>query len=353
MTTEQGLRAYIGSFTQAGGAGITTAALDPETGALTPLHTTAEVANPSFLAPSRDRRRLYAVSEVEHGAAAAFTLTPDGPQLLAPPVPVGGASPTHLTLAAGHLVTANYTSGSISTLPVGPDGTLGGPAAVLAHHGSGPDPERQKTPHAHSVYAAPGGTRLLSADLGTDSVRSCSLDPVTGMTQIRDEVRLRPGSGPRHLAFHPGGGHVYVVNELDAALTRCRWDAEHGTLTPLGETALFVDGDQPGDPGAEPCHPSAAVVSPDGRFLWTAVRGRDRICVHALDASGAELTPVTSVPCGGAWPRDLAMHPTGRFLYVANERSGDLTWFTVDHSSGVPTRTGSMPAPAASCVVFA
>lgn len=138
---------------------------------------------------------------------------------------MGGADPTHLTLAAGHLVTANYSSGSVSTLPVRADGSLGAPAAVLAHRGSGPRTDRQEGPHAHAVLPDPVGRRLLSVDLGTDSVRVCALG-TDGALTVRDEVRLRPGSGPRHLAFHPRGDRAYVVNELDPTVTVCRWDAE-------------------------------------------------------------------------------------------------------------------------------
>ncbi|MEU9118863.1 lactonase family protein [Streptomyces sp. NPDC048506] len=358
-----GRRAYIGSFTTAGGLGLTTAAVDPESGALTPLHSTDPVRNPSYLAASPDGRYLYAVSETPDGAAAAFALSPEGPRLLAPAVPVDGADPTHLTLSAGHLVTANYSSGSVSTLPVRADGSLGGPARVLAHRGSGPQTDRQEGPHAHAVLPAPGGHWLLSVDLGTDSVRVCTLEGTDGTPVLREEVRLRSGSGPRHLAFHPRGDRAYVINELDPTVTVCRWDGERGVLTPLGETRLLPDGDASDSAsrdsstsgGGTPCsgtYPSALVLSPDGRFAWAANRGHDSLAVLSLDASGDTATLVTTVPCGGHWPRDLTLHPDGRHLYAANERSGDVTWFTVDPATGIPVRGGAIEAPAASCVVF-
>ncbi|WP_432003870.1 lactonase family protein [Streptomyces sioyaensis] len=345
-TGERGLRAYIGSFTTAGGLGITTAAVDPESGALTPLHSTDAVPNPSYLVPSPDGRYLYAVSETPDGAAAAFALTPGGPELLTPAVPVQGADPTHLTPAAGHLVTANYSSGSVSTLRVRADGTLTGPATVLAHEGSGPRTDRQEGPHAHAVLPDPSGRWLLSVDLGTDSVRSCTLAAADGALTVRGETRLRPGSGPRHLAFHPRGDLAYVIHELAPMVTVCRWDAGTGALTPVAETGLLPDG-----AAADGTFPSGLVVSPDGRFAWAANRGHDSLSVLALDGVAAAL--VTTVPCGGHWPRALAMHPGGRHLYAANERSGDVTWFTVDPATGIPARTGSVAAPAASCVVFA
>ncbi|WP_328548790.1 lactonase family protein [Streptomyces platensis] len=347
-TSVNGRRAYIGSFTTAGGLGITTAAVDPESGALTPLHSTDAVPNPSYLAPSPDGRYLYAVSETPDGAAAVFALTPRGPELLAPAVPVDGADPTHLTLADGRLVTANYSSGSVSTLPVRADGTLAGPATVLTHQGSGPRTDRQEGPHAHAVLPDPGGRWLLSVDLGTDSVRTCALGSGDGALTVHAEAVLRPGSGPRHLAFHPRGDRAYVVNELDPTVTVCRWDADRGVLTPLGETRLLPDGAT-----TEGTFPSELVISRDGRFAWAANRGHDSLSVLSLGVSGDTATLVTTVPCGGHWPRDLALHPDGRHLYAANERSGDVTWFTVDPATGIPARAGSVTAPAASCVVFA
>ncbi|WP_407548574.1 lactonase family protein [Streptomyces sp. Pv4-95] len=345
--TDSGRRAYIGSFTTAGGRGVTAASVDPRSGALTALRSTDALPNPSYLAPSPDGRYLYAVSEMPDGAAAAFALTPEGPALLAPATPVDGADPTHLTLTAGHLVSANYSSGSVSTVPLRADGTLGDRATVLRHEGSGPRTDRQEGPHAHAVLPDPTGRWVLSVDLGTDSVRVCALDTARGALTVREEVPLRPGSGPRHLAFHPRGARAYVVNELDPTVTVCRWDAGRGSLTPLGETWLLPDG-----ASAVGTYPSELVVSPDGRFLWVANRGHDSISVLALGASGDTATLVTTVPCGGHWPRDLALHPGGRHLYVANERSGDVSWFTVDQEAGIPTPAGSVTAPAASCVVF-
>ncbi|MFI1970863.1 hypothetical protein BLA24_07340 [Streptomyces cinnamoneus] len=350
---QRGRWAYIGSFTEAGGLGLTVAEVDGDTGALTPVHSTDAVVNPSFLTLSPGGEVLYAVSETDEGAAAAFSLAdPTRPRLLGPPVPVRGDGPTHLALAGTWLFTANYGSGSVSVLPVRTGGGLGAPAAVLPHRGGGPVAERQAGPHAHAVVPDPSGRWVLAVDLGTDSVWTYALHAATGPAVAAPapsphrETRLRPGSGPRHLAFHPRGDRAYVLNELDSTVTTCRWDAASGHLEPIGETRVLP-------PGVETANfPSAPVVSADGRFLWAANRGHDSVSTLALDTTGDRPELHATVSCGGHWPRALTAHPDGRRLYAADERSGDVTWFGVDPDTGIPSRAGSVEIPAASCVVF-
>ncbi|MET9728265.1 lactonase family protein [Streptomyces zaomyceticus] len=337
-------RAYIGSFTSTGGRGVLAADLDEETGALTVTGASDAVADPSFLAVAGSV--LHAVSETEAGAVAAFDIAGPVPRPLGEPVPVDGSGPTHLAVAAGYLLTANYTSGSVTALPLAEDGTARPATSVLRHEGSGPVTERQAGPHAHQVLPDPSGRWVVSVDLGTDSVRVCALDPETGALAPHGETALRPGTGPRHLAFHPAGTYAYVLNELEPTLTVCRWDAEAGLLEALGETSVVPEA------AVAPSYPSEVVVAPDGRFLWVAVRGDDTLAVLALDPEGSKASLVATVPCGGTWPRDLTLAPSGRHLYAANERSGDVTWFTLDPETGIPAREGSVEAPAASCVVF-
>jgi 6-phosphogluconolactonase len=340
---------YIGSFTSAGGSGLTAATVDPDTGALTALGHTADVPNPSFLALSPDGRTLYTVSETEpEGAAAAFSLAdPAAPRLLGAPVPVHGGSPTHLTVHQGHLLTANYAApGSVSVLSLNDDGSLGRVRAVLEHEGDGPDQERQEAPHAHAVLTDPSGRWALSVDLGTDSVRVCELAAGSDELEIERELGLRSGIGPRHMAFHPDGGHAYVINELDSVITVCRWDADKGSLRPLTETRVLPAGTEGEN------YPSELVVSPDGRFVWVANRGHNSIAVLAVAEDGENLELLDTVSCGGDWPRHLTLDPSGRRLYAANERSGDVTWFDVDPATGIPRQAGSLPLPAVSCVLF-
>ncbi|MFJ9625030.1 lactonase family protein [Streptomyces sp. NPDC101181] len=353
MSGSRAGRAFMGSFTSAGGRGITAAVVDRDTGALTVLGSTDAVADPSFLAlaPAGAPKALYAVGESAPGVAAAFDISGDVPALLGPVRPVDADGPTHLALAAGHLVTANYGSGSVTALPLLADGTLGAASSVFRHEGGGPDPARQEAPHAHQVVPDPSGRWVLSVDLGTDSVRVCVLDPATGVLRSHAETALAPGTGPRHLAFHPSGRFVYVLGELEPTLTVCRWDAAGGRLDVLGRTPVLPDHESDDEAGR--CYPSAVVVAPDGRFLWTANRGHDSISVLTLDESGERAALVATVGCGGRWPRDLTLDPSGQWLYAANERSGNVSWFAVDAATGIPRHAGSVEVPAASCVVLA
>ncbi|GKQ39308.1 hypothetical protein ALMP_58360 [Streptomyces sp. A012304] len=317
---------------------------DPDSGALTVLGTLDGAPDPSYLALSPTGDTLYAVSETAEGAVAAYRLTRDGlPEPAGPPVPVDANGPTHLSVFDGHVLTANYGSGSVTAVPVRPDGTLARAASsVLRHSGSGPHTPRQQGPHAHQVQPDPSGRWAVSVDLGTDSVRVCDLRD--GDLVLHREFALRPGSGPRHLAFHPSGSYAYIVNELTPTVTVCRWDAPEGSLKPLTEVPLL-----PEAPAGD-AYPSGIVVSPDGRFVWTATRGEDVLSVLAVADEGSTLRLVGTVPCVGRWPRALAA--SGGFLYVANERSGDVTWFAVDPATGLPRRSGSIEVPAASCVVL-
>lgn len=342
-------RAFIGSFTAAGGPGIVTAAVAPEGGALTVLGTLKDLPDPSCLTLSPDGRTLYAVSETAEGAVAAYRVPGAGAgdvlEPAGPPVPVHANGPTHLCVFAGHVLTANYGSGSVTAVPVHADGGLGRSASgVFRPTGSGPHPQCQQGSRAHQILPDPSGRWAVGVDLGTDSVRVYDL--ADGAPEQHREVALRPGSGPRHLAFHPDGTRAYVLNELSPTLVVCRWDAAEGALRPLAEIPVL-----PGTPAGD-AYPSDVAVSPDGRFVWTATRGEDVLSVLAVEtnaegAAGLRLT--ATVPCGGHWPR--ALTESRGFLYVANERSGDVTWFAVDPDTGVPRRGGAIPVAAASCVV--
>ena len=318
-----------------------TAAVSADSGALTLLSSVNGVPDPSYLALAPGAATLYAVSETTEGAVAAYRVAGDRLERAGAPVPVDGDGPTHLGLFAGHVLTANYGSGSVTAVPVRPDGTLAdAPSGVLRHTGSGPHTRRQQGPHAHQVQADPSGRWAVSVDLGTDSVRVCAL--TGGTLSVHREIALRPGSGPRHLAFHPDGTRAYVVNELTPTVTACHWDAEDGTLKPLTETQV-LSAAPTGD-----AYPSGIVASPDGRFVWIATRGEDVLSTFAVE--GDDLRLLGTVPCGGHWPR--ALTESHGFLYAANERSGDITWFAIDATTGRPRYEGSVEVPAVSCVIF-
>ncbi|MEU7056088.1 lactonase family protein [Streptomyces sp. NPDC046197] len=338
-----GRRAFIGSFTAAGGPGVVTAAVAASGGTLTVVGSVDGVPDPSYLALSPDGAMLYAVSETADGAVAAYRVNGRTAELAGPPVPVGGSGPTHLSVFGGHVLTANYGSGSVTAVPLRPDGRLApAPSCLLRHSGAGPHERRQRGPHAHQVQPDPSGRWVVSVDLGTDSVRVCAL--TDGDLLLHREIALRPGSGPRHLTFHPDGTHAYVVNELTPTVTVCHWDAATGSLKPLAQTPVLADA-----PAAD-AYPSGIVVAPDGRFVWTATRGEDVLSVLAVEENGARLRLVGTVACGGHWPRALTFHDG--CLYVANERSGDVTWFRVHPETGLPQRGGAIEVPAAACVVF-
>jgi 6-phosphogluconolactonase len=339
---------YVGTYTRGLSKGIYGFRLDAASGELTPTGWAA-AEDPSYLIAHPSGRYLYAVNELEQGRVSAFAAEPGSGRLdFLNTEPTRGAHPCHLTLnAAGTLLfAANYSSGSVSVLPVAPDGTLGAPTATVQHSGHGPNAARQEGPHAHSVNLGPGGRLLYVCDLGTDQILAYHPGP---LLQPAEAVAAPAGSGPRHMAFHPGGLYAYVVGELDCTVTLYAVAPDTGALELRRTVSTLPAGMQagPGDTGAD-IH-----IHPSGRFLYASNRGHGSIAIFAVDPATGGLTLNGHAPTGGLTPRGFNIDPSGRFLLAANQDNGTIRTFRIDPTTGALTPTGSaaeVPIPV--CIVL-
>lgn len=94
-------------------------------------------------------------------------------------------------------------------------------------------------------------------------------------------------------------------------------------------------------------------VHPSGRFLYTSNRGHNSIAILAIDPQKGTLTPVAQVPTGGKIPRNFAIDPSGSYLLAANQNSDNIVVFKIDSASGMLTPTGDVLAiPSPVCIVF-
>ncbi|MFF3638128.1 lactonase family protein [Streptomyces sp. NPDC002250] len=335
---------YVGTYTsvEGGGAGVALAEYDPGTGRITGTGTLTGVPDPSYLAVHPDGRTLYAVDERQDGAVTAVRLA-DHKVLGARAT--GGAGPCHLSVHPGGrwLLSADYGSGSVAVHPVGASGALGERTDLVTHTAPPPGPGQQG-PHAHQFVTAPDGGHVLAVDLGTDTVYSYRLDEKRGTLTEVARARTRPGAGPRHLTFHPGGRHAYLANEVDDTVAVCAYDPPTGRLT-IGDP-------QPTGSSGGTNYPAQFLVTADGSYAFLANRGHNSLARYAVEDSGARLRLLGTVPVAGDFPRQIALSPDGRLLFAANQRSGTVSVFHVDASSGGLRLAGEpFASPVAVCAL--
>ena len=350
---DEKLRAYVGTYTGPKAKGIYVFRFDPASGKPGPVELAAEVRSPSFLAIHPGRRFLYAVNESggsgkSGGAVSAFAIDEGTGKLsLIDEESSRGDGPCHIAVdAAGkNVLIANYGGGSVAALPISGDGKLGPAATFIQHRGSSVDPGRQKGPHAHAIVLDARNRFALAADLGLDKVIVYRFDPARGSLEAAGDAGLKPGSGPRHLAFHPDGRRIYVINELSSTLTAFRYDAERGALQDIGTVSTLPEGHSGRNSTAE------IVVHPSGKFVYGSNRGHDSIALFALDAESGMPRLVECRPTGGKTPRNFTVDASGRWLLAANQDSDTITVFRIDPATGKLTREGdALEAPAPVCI---
>jgi len=352
MAAPQDWIAYIGTYTSQNSKGIYAFRFNSGTGTLTPLGLAAETSNPSFLAVHPNQRFLYAVGENNAGTVSAFAIETPGKLKLLNTVSSRGSGPCHIAIdkTGQWLFVANYNNGSIASLPIHPDGTLGEAAVSIQHAGSSVDRRRQTGPHAHSVNPSPDNRFLVVTDLGLDQILVYRFDVKTGALTPNAPpfTKSTPGSGPRHLTWSSDGKFAWVLNEMAATVTALAYDKALGVFSDLQTISALPNDFAGSKSGAE------VAVHPNGRFLYTSNRGHDSIAIFDVDARKGLLTPSTWASTRGKTPRHFASDPTGAYLIAANQDSNGLAVFRTDPKTGGLADTGNISeAPAPVSIVFA
>ncbi|HXC87535.1 MAG TPA: lactonase family protein [Candidatus Cybelea sp.] len=351
--------AYVGTYTATTSSkGIYALRFDAEKGQLTSLGVAAETADPSFLAVHPNGKYLYAVNEISTfnggsgGAVSAFSISAKtGALKFLNQVPTRGAGPCHVSVdkSGAYVLVANYDGGSIASFAVHEDGSLGTASGFVQHSGSGPNKQRQEGPHAHWIGTSPDNRFALAVDLGLDQVIVYGFDSSKGIFKpvLSGFAKVKPGAGPRHLAFHPNGKFAYVLSEMDSSVTVFSYQAKNGAFSSL-QTISALPKEYAGRKEA-----AEIAVDPSGKFLYTSNRGHDSIAIFEINPAKGTLKSLGQVLSGGQTPRHFAIDPTGTFLLAENQESNNIVVFHIDPATGNLTPTGqTIEVPSPVCITF-
>ena len=341
---------YIGTAEK----GIYVADFDSKSGKLGSPSLAFDAKAPSYIAIHPDGRYLYAVDESKDGKLSSFSIE-GGSGKLTPinSVSVKSAGPCYIAIdKAGHwAITANYSGGSITVLPIESGGRLGEASEFIQHKGSGPNRDRQTGPHPHWAGFVPKSNLVLVTDLGIDSIAIYNFDNKKGTLTVGNPafMTVPPGSGPRHAVMHPSGKFFYVNTELTSNITEYYFEAELKRFTAISTLSTLPEGFKGDNTGSE------LAMDPKGKYVYASNRGDDSIAVFSVtDLKRGTLKPEQHIPTGGKMPRQFEIDPTGHWLVAGNQGSDNLAIFSIDPSTGKLTAAGVVSGvPKPTCVKFA
>ncbi len=346
---------FVGTYSEGGSEGIYIYSLDTGSGKLSNHGLASKAENPSFLTLTSDGRFLLAVSETKDvqnqntGYVASFSVNQIDHHLIPiNKVSSGGAHPCFVAVnQLGSVLVANYTGGNVSMFHIDNLGKLGTSSDIVQHVGNGPVKARQAAPHVHSAYFEPNSQRIFVSDLGTDKVAVYVSDSNgSKLTKsVVPEIKLAPGSGPRHLAFHPKLKLVYVVNELsnNISVVELSRDGSFKTLETVSTLPKGYD---------QISNCADIHISGDGRFLYASNRGYNSIAIFSVDSVNGKITLIGQESTQGETPRNFSLSPTEDFLVVANQNSQDIVSFQRDRITGKLQYADKIKAFKPVCILF-
>jgi len=348
MTTHEKFTGYIGTYTKGDSKGIYSFTLDAANGKITDVKAAASLENPTYLTISEDNQYLYSVAkEGNSGGVAGYRILESGELSLINNQHSEGASPCHVSVNKENslLLSANYHKGSADSYRLNPEnGEIQAVLSSIFHEGSGPD-ERQEKAHTHYSGFTPDEKYAAVIDLGIDQLITYSFD--NGKLVEKSILTIAPGSGPRHLTFHPNGEYAYLMTEFSSEVLVLKYQPEDGSFQQLQAVSTLPDDFKENNQG------SAIHISSDGKFVYAANRGHDSIAVFEVKPESFELSFVERISTEGNWPRDFVLDPSEKYLIASNQNSSNVVLYSRDKETGRLTLLDSeVKIPDPVCVKF-
>jgi 6-phosphogluconolactonase len=349
--TGQSVRFLAGKYTEKSEKGLYLLDLNLKTGTFKFLFGSDAGSNPSYFCISKKRGLIYAVNELDQfkglrggGLTTLRYNSKTGGIIKINDLVVPNGGPCFISLSAhkDFLFMANYTGGSVAVIKLDKKGIPVSITDSIIFKGEG-----NAVSHAHMIAQDPAGKRVYVTDLGLDRIIIYNLDASTGkLNQISNGlVKLTKGCGPRHFVFSKDGTKMYVICELNSTITVFNVEQEGG-LAPLQTLSTLAE-DFKGESYCADIH-----ISRDGNYIYGSNRGENTIVTFSI-ASDGKLALAGRTDCGGNWPRNFVIDPSGKFMLVANQRSGNLSLFNIDEKTGLPVKQAEdfrLTAPA--CLKF-
>lgn len=323
-------RLFIGSFTKPGDKGLSIYSFNDRSGELTPVSQNDVGPNPSYFCYSEKSNMLYVANEVMEfmgefgGGLSTYRLSEENDsleRLNEMRIPYGGPCYISMSPDSGFIFLANYPNGSVVVVKLDPSGIPETITDTILYNKAEPDAS-----HAHMIMNDPSGDKIYVTDLGLDRIIRYDFDTDKGELSTIDTLNLEDGYGPRHFVFSRDGSHLYVINELGSKITVFSVSGKPEliqTLPTVREGFIL-------DNFCADIH-----ISDDGKFLYGSNRGENTIVTFAVKEDGT-LELAGHSTCGGNWPRNFILDPSGKFLLVGNQKSDSVAVFRIDKNTGIP-----------------
>ena len=335
--TAQNIPLYVGTYTNSESKGIYYYDFNTETGKLTNKKLAVAAINPSFITYSTDKDFLYAVSESDEGnSLAAYKVNSNGSLSFLNKVNSNGKAPCHVQLneASNKAVVSNYTGGNISIFNIQNNGKLEEAFQIIDNNTPG------IKAHAHSAKFF--SNELFIADLGRDFL---SQYVENGKKYaLKENYMMAKKAGPRHFEISKRGEYIYVINELNSTITVLKRETD--TFAEI-QTIGTLRGDYKGMNSCADIH-----LSNDEKFLYGSNRGENTIVVYKRNTENGKLEKIQSISVEGDWPRNFTLAPNGNFLLVANQRSNNISVYTIQKETGKLTFKYSESCVFPVCLLF-
>lgn len=339
---------YVGTYTKENSKGVYQFTLDPEKKEITDVKLAAELSNPTYITISDDSKNLYVVNkDGENGGVTAFSINNESGELIKlNDQTSAGAPPCHVSVNhyKSNVLTANYHTTKITSYLIKEDGSINTATYVIEHEGSGPH-ERQEKPHMHFAGFTPDEKYVIAIDLGSDRVITYRV--VEGELEFAQEYKTRPGSGPRHITFHPNKKIAYIMTELSSEILVMQYNEQDGSFTNQQSISTIPAEFNEINDG------SAIHISADGQYVYAGNRGHNSIAIFSVDQDTGQLTFIEWTSTEGNWPRDFVLDPSEEFLVATNQKSNTMTLFKRDKSTGkLELIQSGVKVPEPVCVKF-